>query len=108
MSALLNHADGYWRPGPGGILSTSVVRRERMAREADEKAATLRAEIVPVTMTVEGDGAGGTRTVSVDLTHLSSWALAGQPARIEFGPDGRPRQVTSRLMFGTSVAVRFR
>ena len=108
MSAFLNHADGYWRPGPGGTLETRVVRRQREPREAvEETAGTVRAEIVPVTLNLEGEQASGVRTASLDITRFSAWALADQPARIVFGPDGRPQQLTSRLMFGTSLTVRF-
>ena len=108
MSAFLNHADGYWRPGPSGALETRVVRRQREPREGvEETAGTVRAEIVPVTLNLDGEQAGGVRTVSLDITRFSAWALADQPARIVFGPDGRPQQLTSRLMFGTSLTVRF-
>jgi hypothetical protein len=108
MSALLNHADGFWRPGPGGTLETRVVRRRREPREGVEETAGVRhAEIVPVALRLDADQSGATRTASFDLTHFSSWALADRPAQVVFGPDGRPQQVTSRLMFGTSLTVRF-
>ena len=108
MSGFLNHADGHWRPEPGGLLQTHVVRRKREAGEGvEEVGGTHRAEIVPVTLTVEGDQTSGVRAASFDLTRFSSWALADHPARITFGPDGRPQQITSRLMFGTSLTLRF-
>lgn len=108
MSAFLNHADGLWRPGPGGTMETRVVRRQREPREAvEETAGTARAEIISVVLHVHGEQAGGARTASLDISRFSTWALADEPARIVFGPDGRPQQVTSRLMFGTSLTVRF-
>jgi hypothetical protein len=108
MSALLNHADGYWRPGPGGILETRVVRRRREAGEATEETGGIRhAEIVPVALKLEADPGGAPRSASFDMTHFSTWALAGRPAQVLFGVDGRPQRVTSRLRFGTSLTVRF-
>ncbi len=108
MSAVLNHADGYWQPGADGTLRTRVVRRKRDPREATEEAsATHRAELIPVTLKLDGAEPGGTRTASFDMTHFSTWAVAGRPAKIVFGPDGRPKEVTSRLKFGTSLTVRF-
>jgi hypothetical protein len=108
MSAVLNHADGYWQPGSDGVLRTRMVRRQRDPREATHEASgTHRAELIPVTLKLDGEGSGGTRTAFFDLTHFSAWAIAGKPAKIVFGPDGRPKEVTSRLMFGTSLTVRF-
>jgi hypothetical protein len=108
MSALLNHADGYWRPGPGGVLETRVVRRRREPDEGPEETGGVRhAEIVPVALRLGADPGGGARTASFDMTHFSTWALAGHPAQVLFGPDGRPQQVTSRLRFGTSLTIRF-
>src|SRR5262245_42542970 len=108
MSAVLNHADGYWQPGPGGILETRVVRRQREARESvEETTGTLRAEIAPMILHLQEEQASGMRTATMDISRFSTWALPDQPARIVFGPDGRPQQVTSRLMFGTTLTVRF-
>jgi hypothetical protein len=108
MSAVLNHADGYWQASADGVLRTRMVRRRRDPREATEEASGVhRAELVPVTLKLDRGEPGGTRTASFDLTHFSTWAIPGKPAKIIFGPDGRPQQVTSQLMFGTSLTVRF-
>jgi hypothetical protein len=108
MSALLNHADGLWRPTPAGTLETHVVRRRREPREGVEETGGIQhAEIVPVTLKLEADQSGVTRTASFDLTHFSTWALPDRPAQVVFGPDRRPQQVSSRLMFGTSLTIRF-
>ena len=108
MSAFLNHADGYWRPGPGGTMETRVVRRQREPREAVEEATgTVKAEIIPVVLHVDGEQAGVVRSASLDISRFSTWALPDEPARIVFGPDGRPQQLSSKLMFGSSLTVRF-
>lgn len=107
-SAFLNHADGRWRAEPGGDLETRMVRRQRDRREGvEEISGTHRAEIVPVTLKLATDAASGKRIALLDLTRLSSWALEDKPAQIVFGADGRPEVITSRLMFGTLLTIRF-
>jgi hypothetical protein len=108
MSAFLNHADGYWLPAANGALETRIVRRRRDPREGiDETSGTYRAEIVPVVLRLADDRASGRRTAYIDLTHFSAWAQADTPAQIVFGADGRPERITAKLMFGTSITVRF-
>jgi hypothetical protein len=108
VSAILNHADGYWRPAPGGVLETRMVRRRRAPREGrEETSGEYRAEIVPLVLTLLPGLVDGRRTALVDLTGFSTWALPDRPARIVLEPDGRPAVVTGRLMYGTSFTIRF-
>jgi hypothetical protein len=108
VSAVLNHADGRWLAEPSGALEMRMVRRRRDRREATEEVpGTYRAEIVPVTLKVVPGPADGKRTALVDLTGFSAWALADQPARMVFTADGRPESITARLMYGTTLSVRF-
>jgi hypothetical protein len=108
MSAVLNYADGQWQPGPDGVLRTRAVRRRQDPKEAtEETGGTHRAELVKVALTLDPEQPDGLRAGYFDLTNFSSWAVAGKPAKVIFGPDGRPQQVTASLMFGTSLSIRF-
>jgi hypothetical protein len=107
ISASLNYAEGRWPAGADGALHTHVVRRRRGRQEAsDEVEASYRAELVPFDLSVGTDPATGRPAAAFDLTRFSSWALEGQPARIVFGRNRRPEELTATLMLGTSVAVR--
>jgi hypothetical protein len=105
-SALLNHADGRWPPRPDDRFETHVVRRRRAANEGvDDAEPHYTAELVPLVLTLEPDPRSTTATASFDLGGLSPWARADHPARIVFGPDRRPRTVTSSLILGSSLKV---
>jgi hypothetical protein len=107
ISALLNYREGYWTPGPNGILHTHVVRRRRAANEGpDDVAPVYRAELVPLDLRVERDPATGRPAALVDLSLFSSWARPEQPARIVFDADRRPALITGSMILGTSVTVR--
>jgi hypothetical protein len=107
VSAVLNHADGHWRPEPGGVLETHMVRRRRAPREgSEETSGEYRAEIVPVVFKLVPGPSAGKRTVLFDLTGFSTWALPDRPARIVLEADGRPEVVTARLMYGTTFTLR--
>ena len=106
-TALLNYADGLWRPGADGRLTTHVVRRRRAANEgADDVQKRYEAELVPLVLTVEPDPRSPLSAAVFDLSRFSSWAREDRPARIVFGADRRPRTLTSSLILGTSLAVR--
>jgi hypothetical protein len=108
MSAVLNYADGLWPPGPDGNLRTYTVRRRQDPKEAtEESGGTHRAELVPVVLKLDHEQADGRRDAYFDLTHFSSWAVAGKPAKVVFGADGRPQKLTASLQFGTSLTIRF-
>jgi hypothetical protein len=108
VSALLNFAHGQWLPGPSGTLDTRMVRRRRERGENLTRApGQFRAEIAPVSLRLLGDQPSGRQIALVDLTGFASWAQRDQPARIVLGADGRPEVVTSRLMYGTTLTIRF-
>ncbi|MGH7332458.1 MAG: hypothetical protein ACREKS_06855 [Candidatus Rokuibacteriota bacterium] len=108
VSAILNHADGYWLPQAGGVLETRMVRRRRAPREgSEETSGEYRAEIVPVVLKLVPGSGDGKQTALFDMTGFSAWALPDRPARIVFEVDGRPEVVTARLMYGSTVTIRF-
>jgi hypothetical protein len=109
MSALLNYADGHWKPERDGMHRTLVVRRRRRDAEGpDDVDADARAELVPFEMKVGWDPSTGKPAASFDMTRFSSWARSERPARIVFGGDRRPETITSSLILGTSLTVRLR
>jgi hypothetical protein len=97
ISALLNYQDGYWPPDAHGMYRTLVVRRARAKGERpdDVQAGGYRAELVPLAFKLEGS------TALFDVTRFSSWASEGSPARITFGPDRRPVEISGSLILGT-------
>lgn len=108
VSAALNYADGAWPPDADGTLRTQIVRRQRHADEGpDDVAARYRAELVPLELRVSLDPATGREAGSFDLTPFSSWAREAAPARVIFGPNRRPVTITSSMILGTSVSIRF-
>ena len=109
MSVLLNYSDDRWTPGPDGAYRTHVVRRRRSDNEgSDDIDPNARAELVPLVLRITKDEATGKPTAVFDMTRFSSWARRGRPARLVFGTNRRPEVLTSSLMLGTSVTVRFR
>lgn len=107
MSALLNLGDGVWRP-ESGALQTRMVRRQRVEDDGPaEVDRTFRAEIVPVRLAMAPAPGDGRTEALFDLHHFSTWALPRHPARLVFGPDRRLELITARLMFGTSLTIRF-
>jgi hypothetical protein len=109
ISALLNYAEDRWRPGPDGTYGTHVVRRRRRDEEGpDDVDPQGRAELVPLILRIAKEEASGKPIAVFDMTRFSSWARPGRPARLVFGTDRRPEVLTSSLMLGTSVTVRFR
>jgi hypothetical protein len=109
VTALLNYADGHWKPQSDGAYRTLVVRRRRRNGEGpDEVDADARGELVPFELKVGRDEPSGKPAAFFDMTRFSSWAYEGRPARIVFGPDRRPELITSTLMLGTSITIRLR
>jgi hypothetical protein len=106
VSATLNHSEGRWQPEPNGTLVTRVVRRQRGPREGpDDVEGRYRAELVPFQLRLSADG-DGRATARMDLTRFSSWAREDEPAKIVFGADRRPEEITATLMLGTSLAIK--
>jgi hypothetical protein len=109
ISAVLNYADGLWRPEPDGSFRTHVIRRRRPDDEApDAVQQYYRAEIVSFVLRVAPDPETGKPTALFDLSRFSSWAKAGRPARIVFGPNRRPEAITAPMILGTSVTIRLK
>src|SRR5207244_2987668 len=107
VSAMLNFADDQWRPGADGQLQTQVVRRrKRDDEDPDEVDPRGRAELVPVSLSLERDQATGKSTARCDMTPFSSWAKRDRPARVVFSEQRRPELIQSSLMLGTSVVIR--
>lgn len=107
MSATLNYADGRWPTQADGAHRTLVVRRRRSDNEGpDDIASSYRAEIVSLELKIVSDASGKT-TALFDLSRFSSWAKPSQPARIVFSQNRRPELITTSMILGTSVAIRF-
>jgi hypothetical protein len=107
ISALLNYREGYWTPGPDGVLRTHVVRRRRDANEGpDDVAPVYRAELIPLDLKIERDPTTGRLSALLDLSMFSSWARPEHPARIVFDGQRRPALITGSMILGTSVTIR--
>jgi hypothetical protein len=107
MSATLNYADGRWRPDVDGAHRTLVVRRRRTENEGpDDVATSYRAEVVPLNLKMAPD-TSGKATAIFDLSPFSSWAKPSHPARIVFAHTRRPELITTSMILGTSVTIRF-
>jgi len=107
MSATLNYAEGRWPLDPDGGYRTLVVRRRRADDEGpDDVAKSYRAEVVPFDLKAAPD-TSGKPTALFDLTRFSSWARPSHPARIVFGASRRPELITTSMILGTSVTIRF-
>ena len=107
MSATLNYADGRWPIQPDNVYRTLVVRRRRLDNEGpDDTASSYSAEVVPLELKVVPDPSGKP-TALFDLSRFSSWARPSRPARIIFGQNRRPEIITSSMILGTSVTIRF-
>jgi hypothetical protein len=106
MSATLNYVDNRWLAHDDNVHRTLVVRRRRVKDEGpDDIAPSYGAEVVPLELKIVRDRSGEPAGL-LDLSIFSPWAKPSQPARILFGPDRRPKLITSSMMFGTSVTVR--
>lgn len=109
LSATLNYADGLWTPEADGSFLTHVVRRKRADNEGpDDVQKHYRAELVPFALNVATDPATGKVTAQIDLTRFSSWAKKDQPARVVFGQDRRPEQLSFSMILGTSVQIQMK
>jgi hypothetical protein len=107
ITATLNYADGRWPAQGDGVHRTVVVRRRRSDNEGpDDIASTYRAELVPFELKTVQD-ASGKPTALFDLSRFSSWAKPSDPARIVFTATRRPELITSSMMLGTSITIRF-
>jgi hypothetical protein len=103
LSALLNYREELWRPDARGVYRTHIVRRERKTGERPDDVSPdgYHAELVPFEFKVERGSA------VFDLTRFSSWATDDAPARVVFGPDRRPVQLSASLMLGTRLTIQF-
>jgi hypothetical protein len=107
MTATLNYADGRWPVQADGVRRTLVVRRRRAENEGpDDVSSSYRAEIVPLELKAVHD-VSGKQAALFDLSRFSSWAKPSDPARIVFAATRRPELITSSMILGTSVTIRF-
>lgn len=107
ITATLNYADQRWQADADGVHRTLVVRRRRSEAEGpDDVASSYRAEIVPFELKTVPDPSGKS-TALFDLSRFSSWAKSSEPARIVFTSTRRPELITTSMILGTSVTIRF-
>jgi hypothetical protein len=107
VSATLNFADRLW-PERDGLLRTFVVRRSHSPDEGpDDVAPGYRAELAPVEAKLISPEADGKSSALFDLSPFSSWIRPSRPARIVFGVNRRPELITTSMILGSSVTIRF-
>jgi hypothetical protein len=107
VSATLNYADGLWSPSDGA-LRTFVVRRRHAPDEGpDDVASSYRAELTPLEAKVTAPAADGKSSALFDLSPFSSWMRPSRPAEITFNANRRPELITSSMILGSSVTIRF-
>ena len=107
ISATLNYADQFWTP-QDGILRTFVVRRRHATDEGpDDVAPTYGAEVVQLEARLSPELEQGKSVAMFDLSPFSSWIRPSRPARIVFGNNRRPELISSQMILGSSVTIRF-
>lgn len=108
ISTELNFAANTLEREPDGTYHTLVVRRAHAENEGPDEVSPsgYRAELVPLRFRPSPEAATGRLTALVDLTRLSSWARADQPARVTFSPERQLESVHSSLILGTTLTVR--
>jgi hypothetical protein len=99
-----NKLDG---DGQGGYR-TLIVRRAWKDNEGpdDVSASGYRAMLAPVWFRVTPDPATGGLRGQLDMTSLSSWARANQPARLSFDAQRHLQSFETSLILGTTVSLR--
>jgi len=108
VSAVLNYAEDQWPARPDGAYVTNVVRRAKRDDEGpDDIAPTYHAELVPFELRVVSDNTTGKSTAQFDLTRFSSWARASRPARIVFSQNRWPELITTSMILGSFITIRF-
>ena len=108
VSAYLNFgANKLENDGAGGYEAV-VVRRAWKDNEGpdDVSPSGYRATLAPVRFRVAPDPATGGLQGHLDMTSLSSWARASQPARVSFDAARHLRSFQSTLILGTTITVR--
>jgi len=106
LSASLNYAEGLWPAEAEGRRRTHVARRKMAEDEGpDDVATSYHAELAIFDLVVQPAERGGKTTAQIDLSRFSSWARTSGPARIVFGTDARPEQITTRLILGSSIRI---
>jgi hypothetical protein len=107
-SAYLNFAANKLDSDGPGRYHTLIVRRAWKENEGPDDVSSngYRAMLAPVRLQVTPDPATGGLNGQLDMTSLSSWARAGQPARLIFDQHRHLQSFQSALILGTTVTVR--
>ena len=107
-SASLNfEANKLESDGQGGYR-TLIVRRAWKENEGPDDASPggYRAMLAPVRLRVTPNPATGGLHGQLDMTSLSSWARANQPARVSFDAQRHLQSFETSLILGTTVTLR--
>jgi hypothetical protein len=107
VSAYLNFAANKLETDADGSYQTLIVRRAWKDGEGPDEvsASRYRAQLAPLRFRVTTDPQTGRLSGELDMKGLSSWARAGQPARITFDSSRHLESVHTSLILGTTVAV---
>lgn len=107
-SASLNfEANKLESDGQGGYR-TLIVRRAWKENEGPDDASPggYRATLAPMRLRVTPNPATGGLHGHLDMTSLSSWARANQPARVSFDAQRHLQSFETSLILGTTVTLR--
>jgi hypothetical protein len=107
-SAYLNFAANKLDSDGQGGYRTLIVRRAWKDNEGPDDASPggYRAMLAPMRFRVTPDPATGNLQGQLDMTSLSSWARANQPARMSFDAQRHLQSFETSLILGTTVTVR--
>jgi hypothetical protein len=107
-SIVLNHGAGFFDPA-GKTTRVLIVNRAKREGEGvdDVEADGTRGEIVPLRISFVPDPDGAGTVSTIDVSGISAWARAADPARFTFTADRQIERVEAQLIYGTSIRVRF-
>ena len=107
-SAYLNFGANKLESDGQGGYRTLIVRRAWKENEGpdDTSPGGYRAMLAPMRFQVTPDPATGGLHGHLDMTSLSSWARANEPARVSFDAQRHLRSFETSLRLGTTVSLR--